>query len=220
MKRLLAMLLALFTSIFSGVNYQVSGEKPYANNIYYTIDEADAPDYRTLYDKSFVAESNTTGCKTANYSEGQQYVIYNGVSTTHKGYWFIANDTVVADDNIKFKTIDIGASDAYIICPYDATLLSTSMTNDGHSMQLRVELNGNAYNLLFENMDRWYCCMSRTNPLFDNNGNEVWQHTSSEQKGHTFNAGNVLGRATDNTTVRITAVSGDDTVTMYDLFVN
>lgn len=220
MKRLLAMLLALFTSISSGVNYQASGEKPYGKNVYYKVDVADAPDYRTLYDKSFVAESNTTGCKTANYSEGQQYVIYNNLQTTHKGYWFISNDTAIVDDSIKCKTLDIGSSGAYIICPYDATLLSTSTTNDGHSMQIRIELNGEAYNLLFENMDRWYCCMSRTNPLYDNNGNEVWQHTSSEQKGHTFSAGNVLGRASDNTTVKITAVTGDDTVTMYDLFVN
>lgn len=220
MKRLLAMLLALFTSIFTGVNYQVSGEKPYANDIYYKIDEADAPDYRTLYDRSFVAESNTTGCKTTNYSEGQQYVIYNGVATSYKGYWFIANDTAVVDDNLKYKTLNIGSEGSYIICPYDATLCSTSITNDGHSMSIRIELNGKAYDLLFENMDRWYCCMSRTNPLIDPNGNEVWQHTSTEQQGHTFSAGNVLGRATANTTVNIKPVSKTESATMYDLYVN
>lgn len=220
MKRLLAMLLALFTSIFSGVNYQVSGEKPYANDIYYKVDEADAPDYRTLYDRSFVAESNTTGCKTANYSEGQQYVLYNGINTSYKGYWFLSNDTVTVDDELKYKTLSIGTEGAYIICPYDATLRSSSTTNDGHTMQIRIELNGKAYDLTFENMDRWYCCMSRTNPLKDNNGNEVWQHTSSEQQGHTFSAGNVLGRATAETTVRIKLISDSETATMYDLYVN
>lgn len=221
MKRLLSMLLALLTSIFSGVNYQVNDvSKPFANGIYYTIDEADAPDYRTLYDKSFVAESNTTGCKTTNYSDGATYLLYNGTSTTYLGYWFLSDQNAVLDDKFKVKTMDINTDGAYIICPYDAELRSTSMTNDGHSMLVRVELNGKSYTLLFENMDRWYCCMSRTNPLYDSSGNTVWQHTSSEQQGHKFSAGNVLGRATSSTRVTINPSSTGDTTTFYDLYVN
>ena len=220
MKRLLAMLLSLFTSLFSGLNYQVSEPKPFARDIYYKVDVAEAPDYRTLYDRSFVAESNTTGCKTQNYNDNGQVLLYQDIATSYPGYWFIANETHVVDDTLRLSSLDISSDGAYLICPYDATLLSFSSNNDGHSMQLRIELNGKSYKLTFENMDRWYCCMSRTNPLYDSNGNEVWVHTSAEQQGHSFRAGNVLGKLTEESLVRIEALYPQTSCTMYDLFVN
>lgn len=213
------MILAVFTSLFNGVNYQVSDDKPYGLDQYYTITEEEAPDYRVYYNKDFVAESNTSGCKTKNYKSNGKYVAYGNIVPTYRGYWLLDGEVAKLED-LQGQTLNFGKSGSYIICPYDATLLSKSETNDGHNMIIQIDLDGKSYILTFADMDRWYCCMSRTNPLLDAGGNEVWAHTSMEQCGHQFKAGNVLGRATDETSVTITSPNSSELVTFYDMYNN
>jgi len=236
MKNLLMKAIIFLTAIFNNIPFTISDKQiPYAHNNYFYIDEYEAPDYRVLYDRDFIVESNTTSCKTSNYNGGGVYCNYDDVKGFNgvKGYWFIPGVHEVISEKPTTSDIDsklIQYSDtkgfgSYIICPFDAKLLSSSKTNNGTNMELLITVTSTDSNepmdfyISINNMNRWYCCMDRLNYLKDAEGNITWQHTSPEQQGHIFKSGNVLGKATANTTISIKLYNDDDTpVTFRNLF--
>ena len=222
MKRLLAMLLALLTSLFQGVNYQASDVKPYAPTAYYKIDPDSKPDYRALYDSTYMPNSNTSSCRTTNYSSNGRLISYGTTTVPETGYWFIDDATVdITDDSLKANLLDLSAGNGeYLICPYDAVLCTNSANNKGHDMKLKITLDSVDYELYFEEMERWYCCMARQNPVVDSSGNTIWIHTSDEQYGHIFKQGNVLGRASDKTKVTITCTTDSNLSTFESMYKN
>jgi hypothetical protein len=65
-------------------------------------------------------------------------------------------------------------------------------------------LSGVEYKLVISNMSCWYCDVGRVDsPTY---------HTSSEQNGKKFQAGNVLGRATSNTTIKVIPISNGSSI--------
>lgn len=223
MKKLLAICVSLFFCMFAGLSYTQADNKAYNEDSYYKIDVEEPPDYRTLYDKTYVAQSNTSSCKTTNFSNSGKLIRYGTVDTGIPGYWFINNRSIGIDDaQLLNKKIVLDTEGQYIICPFDAELISESATNDGHSMVIKVNANGEEYRLTFSNMDRWYCCMGRTNPEKDYDGNTTWTHTCEELKGHTFKGGNVLGLTTKDTTVEIARYNGKstDAANFYEMYMN
>lgn len=80
MKRLLAMLMSLFLSIFNNVDYQAQGDMQFVSEGYYTIDEGTAPDYRDLYGTNPVA-SKEVSCHPTTFKGSGKQVTYKDKNT-------------------------------------------------------------------------------------------------------------------------------------------
>ena len=195
MKKLLSMLLALFMSMSNNVDYQAQGDVPYAAGSYYTIEEGQAPDYRSIYGSQVVASREIAckpipwkgACKSVNYTDGAQHVnAYWLASSDSKNYADLSDDYTYTFDK-----------ECQIIIPYTGTLLSASGTSDGTSMVVKCEVNDDSYQLHITGMDRWWCCMGRneTQKVTNSYGELVWEHTCRELQGTSFNQGQVLGRS-------------------------
>ena len=197
MKRLFAIALSFFVSLFNNVDFMVNDQQPYEASVYYTIDEQDPPDYREYYGQTPVA-SNKYSCKTSNYSSMGKRVNLEGATS---GFWFV--DGVYKYENSlpndKVYTFD---SETYIIAPYDCVLESDSKTNHGDTMTVLCDTGDNKYRLSFKDIKCWYCDINRVN-IEATKG----FHTSEEQRGKTFFAGNVLCVAKDGSTVTVTKVT-------------
>lgn len=213
MKRLFALIIGFFVSMFNNVDYMVNDMQQFVPNSYYTIDVADPPDYREYYGATPSA-SNKLSCKTGNYSAGGKQIssVSSGVV---KGYW-LENMKLMRESaipNVKEFTFE---SETLIIAPYDCTLETESVTNQGNTMTVICSISGKNYRLVFDNMVCWYCDVSRNN-LEETSG----YHTGDEQKGKKFKAGNVLGKAANGTTVVVSYIpeNGDaQACTLLDMY--
>lgn len=226
MKKLLALLTALFVSIFNNVEFTTTADRVYTADNYYKVDEADPPDYRDIYNFSPTA-SGKDNCKTANWSSNGREIKYDATTPadTTKGMWFENRvDKSISDAELSGHTYTFTNS-GYIIAPYDCTLQSSSKTNSGHDMVVVVELDGVKYRLTFSKMERWYCCMRKSADM-DANANildYLWVHNSDEQQGKTFDRGCVLGSSisgeTTVTIVKLNALGESDT-TFQEMYLN
>ena len=205
--------MAFLVSLSSNTEYTVTSDKPYTEE-YYTIDVEDPPDYREYYGSISTTDA-TKSCKTTNFSAQGKKI------EGSTGYWFVNNMTVNPDElddhitahhrnNDSTKDIDyyvvtdIFTTGNYIIMPYSGTLQVDSKTNDCRSMTVYCSApNGTEYKLVIYNMDCWYCDVSRENPTY---------HTSDEQKGKKFLAGNVLGKANAGTTIKIIPIKNGSAI--------
>lgn len=213
MKKILAMILAFIISLSNNTDYTITSDKPYTKD-YYTINVDDPPDYRKYYGTISTSDA-TENCKTTNFSAQGKKV------SGSDGFWFVNNMSASLDsidgnivehhkNNDGSQSVDYYVADGiftdgnYIIMPYTGTLQCESKTNDCKSMTVFCKSpNGTEYKLVFANMECWYCDVSRDNPTF---------HTSDEQTGKKFMAGNVLGKATSETIVKIIPTQGSSAV--------
>lgn len=218
MKRLFAMLMGLFISMSNSVAFRPADDnKSLTESTYYTVAESDAPDYRETYGGVATASSKVS-CKTRNFSAQGRVVVYTeNKDVTYRGYW-LENVTVKNDKDLPTDKAFTYTSDIYIIAPYDCTLVSDSTTNDGSNMTVTCDVGSKKYRLKFTGMKCWYCDVGREDP---EDGKYI--HTSENQKGKTFKAGNVLGlaKAGETKVVVHEMVDGkvkEDGVTIKDLY--
>lgn len=198
MKKILAIIIAFCTSLFNSVDFQVAGDKQYTADGYYQIDVGESPDYRTFYGSNPTA-SNLTSCKTTNYSaQGKRVSLDTSVSTV--GYWFV-NGVNMDEKNLPEEKYYEFTSESYIICPFDATLETDSTSNDGSTMTVICSVDNKSYRLTITGMECWYCDVGR-----NFSSGTLFQHTSDNQKGHVFKAGNVLGKAKAGTVINVCAI--------------
>ena len=215
MKKILAMLMAMFISMFENVDYQYQAEVPFEHDAYYTVAIPEEEiDYRDLYGKQIAAGGNYS-CVPTTYSVASYTVEYTDGATHAGAKWVVANEPKCIDDisgnEFMFTT------DCHIICPYAGTLLTSSNTSDGTSMEIAIAVNNKNYRLYIDGMERWWCCEGKV--TYDNPDNCSWIHTCNELKGTAFKAGNCLGRALpDQTTIKV--VEDGNVVDLKEFFSN
>ena len=227
MKKLLALLTTLFVSIFNNVGFTTMADRPYTGEGYYKVDEGEPPDYRDIYNYN-PSMSGKSNCRTTNWSSGGIDVDYSDDEKNSQlaiGKYVEANTTDKVD-NLDVKTITL-KKHSYIIAPYDCTLLTSSNTSDGHTMELECTLGNNKYKIILKNMERWYCCNLRDMDVDASvSGNMLkypWVHNSEEQQGKSFRRGNVLGVAIPNVTTATVVkvgVGGTKDCTWKTLYLN
>lgn len=194
MKKLLAIIVSVFISLFNNISYTAVVDKQYTDNNYYKVDVSDAPDYREYY-SSVPSTAKKYACKTANYNaQGRKVKMTTNVAYT--GYWF--ENAVNMDEASLSNTSNsyTFASSGYIIIPFDGKLNTDSTTNNGENMTVICSVDGKDYQLTFTGMECWYCDVGR-----GDSGESSKYHTSDNQKGKSFKAGNVLGRSIGGKTV-------------------
>lgn len=216
MKQLIAMFLAFFMSLANSTEFELAEEKAYTED-YYTINQDDPPDYREYYGNVSTV-SGEFNCKTTNFSAQGMRV------DSSEGYWFVNNMSLSLEsldssdynvehhkNNDKKNIVDYyickGAftDGNYIIMPYLGTLQSESKTNDCKTMTVLCTAPTNVtYKLVIGDMDCWYCDIGKTS--------ESTYHTGEEQLGKKFQAGNVIGRATSDTYIKIIPVKNDSAI--------
>ena len=225
MKQLIALLTSLFMCLFNNVEYTTTAMRDYTADNYYKVSESDPPDYRDIYNYSPTASSKEN-CKTTNYTSNGKIITYTDEEKTDsnlvEGYWFVDGKSAKTE-NLANSHDYTFQDDCYIIAPYDCKLQSYSATNSGHDMVLQFSVGSSSYQITFSKMERWYCCMKR---VPDANGPILeypWVHTSQEQYGKTFLAGDVLGKAfsgkTKVTVVKLTN-TGTASTTFKDMYLN
>lgn len=200
MKKLLSMLLALLLSITNNVDYQVQGDVEYSAGSYYTIEEGQAPDYRSIYGSPAVA-SRDVSCKPIPFKGAAKTVVYSDGADHITAYWFESNSNKKYEE-LTVDTDYLCESSSQLIAPYACELLSSSVTSDGTSMSIKCSVDNQDYQLQIIGMDRWWCCMGRneTHKVPNVYGELVWKHTCSELQGTRFNQGQVLGKSIEGVT--------------------
>lgn len=180
--------MSFLMSLSNSVEYAPVESTPYTDNSYYKVDVTDAPDYREYYSGTLSA-SNKLSCKTTNYSaQGKKVSMTTDVA--FEGYWFENAVFKSEEDLASYTSTFTFVSDGFIIMPFDGKLNTDSTTNRGDVMTVVCSVNGKDFRLTFESMECWYCDVGRENIDATHD-----YHTSDNQKGKTFKAGNVLGRA-------------------------
>lgn len=237
MKKILALITAFFMSLSTSTDYTVVSDKPYTNNTY-TVTDTTMPDYRSYF-LGGEGASSSSGCQTINYNSNAKMVksstgfwFIDGtepeMTDTHtkfkaKLYTYKPdpddNTKMLRDDgkptltaiksssgNYKDAGIKSGMflDGQYIIAPFKCVLDSRSVSGSVNSMKLICNVGATSYSIRINNMKCWYCDVNRTGDL--------QFHTSDEQFGKTFSAGNVLGVATPETYIIIRPVDASGTV--------
>lgn len=207
MKRLLAMLMSLFLSIFNNVDYQAQGDMQFVSEGYYTIDEGTAPDYRDLYGTNPVA-SKEVSCHPTTFKGSGKQVTYKDENTHIHGYW-VVNREGMSYDKLPDGDTYTFENEGYIIMPYTGVLRTSSATSTGRVMVLSVEVGGVSYRLDIQNMERWWCCLGKLEPDdTDILSNPTWVHTCGELLDTQIRQGYVLGNAQEGTTITIAKSDG------------
>lgn len=198
MKELLAILVGIFTSLFNSLEYQPADTtKLYAEDAYYTIDANDSPDYREFYG-SIYSNGDLSGCRTTNYDAQGKLIEGLPNNVRYQGYWLENGTTTNIDSDKLIDSTYEFKSNCYIIAPFDCTLVTDTNSNKCDTMVVDCEIDDVIYRLEFTDMERWYCDVSRTYSSDDK------YHTSDNQKGKLFRAGDVLGVAQAGTSVKVT----------------
>lgn len=220
MKRLFSMFMAFFVSLTSNTSFSIVEEKPYTGD-YYRVDIEEPPDYRSFYD-SQAANTAAENCRTTKYSSNGKK--FEGSSN---GYWLGNNHEVNlqylddhtghlnTSDRLSNNTIecyvlkDCFSQGQQIIMPFTGELACDSTVSNCTSIQVRCThpVTGYVYLLTINNMQCWYCDVSRTDAL--STSGTLTYHTSEEGDGTPIKAGSVLGIATKDTIVKIVPYGSD-----------
>lgn len=216
MKRILALLLSLFTAITNNIDYQAQGDMPYQDDVYYTIDEGSAPDYRDLYGTNPVGSADVS-CHPRTFKGSGEYLTYSDGKQHTRGVW-IVNREGMNFDSLPDSSSYTFENDVYIIMPFTGVLRTSSKTSTGHTMILSISLDGQEYRIDIQNMERWWCCLGKDKPdAQDALGNSVWVHTCGELLDTQIRQGYVLGMAQAGTTVNV-ALSDGTPVTWKEFY--
>ena len=212
MKELLSMLMALFISMFENVDYQHYPAEDFKHDSYYVIEQQGEVDYRDLYGQDMVTNP-LASCVPGNRAIAGCMHISDVPNTVYLSpYWFVPQTSIKHEDIPDDATYTFTA-DSLIVSPYNGTLDSYSVGNDGKTMLVKYTIQGESVTLYFENLERWWCCMGKIEPDGDSEG--TWKHTCDELRGAKFEAGHLIGRAIANETT--VTVSGADS-TLKEFF--
>ena len=205
MKELLSMLIALFVSMFENVEYQHITPEDFKHDSYYVIEDAGEVDYRALYGQDMVTNPNASCVPGNRLVKGRMHISSAPATVNLSPFWLECGTTSEYTDIPESDTYTF-ATDCLIISPYNGVLDSYSVGNDGKTMLVKYSVQGENIVLYFENLERWWCCMSKSEP--DGTEAGTWHHTCDELRGTKFEAGQLIGRAVAGETT--VTVSGDD----------
>lgn len=198
MKRLFAYLMAFLMSLKTSTAYTPTPEKDFSFSTY-SVETLDPPDYRDYY---YGAEGEKVSqlCVLTHFTSNGKRAY-----PTMDPYWFVDGLAMPDDltDNISVKDGEMTLSNlftnnTYIIAPSTCKLKVHSKGSDGKSMTLNCTIADTSYTVGIQNMGGWYCDVSRTG--------KIENHTGEDQYNTTFRAGQVLGYATNDTTITIKAI--------------
>ena len=217
MKKLLALILAFLTSVFSSTEYRVADTKVYTENTF-QITDSTLPDYRKYFGGNNKL-SATDACDTdIIFAQGQPVKKY-------AGYWFINGNkyTAVEGDKNAFKLrnnvistvceeggfcIPSGTFKAgdKIIMPLDGYIACHSFGNSVDNIALHVThpTTGSKYYIKISGMQKWYCDRNRTGEFVYHNGDEQFQKV--------LPAGAVIGFATEDTMITVKPMSNNKVI--------
>lgn len=203
MKKLFARLMLWFIALTNNLSFCYSGDYPFqTNDSYYNGQNHNDIDYQELYN-SFVEDENTVdGCKlTRRVPEG-------GLSRTYKGlqgpYWVVYNDSdgeKMCADTGKADSLKLECKDKdLLIAPSNCTI-KTDASKSQHGTYMQITIGTGDVVITFDQMERWYCCLERKDSSRNDDG--TFTHTKNAY-GKQLQAGDILGYATENTTITIT----------------
>ncbi len=207
MKKLFAYFIAFLMSLKSATEFDMVEDKTYKGSGY-MVEEQPAPDYRDFYYGAHGEKASELCNLNLFSSDGKQF------SPTLSGYWFVDGETPPSNlDDIKQSVKDceltlkkMFTKGTYIIAPGPCKLKSYSAANDGTIMVVDCTMGKSDYKLTINNMECWYCDVDRST--------KVHNHTGKEQHGKDFKGGQVLGRATEKTTIAIKPIVPKDDKTL------
>lgn len=193
--------MAFLMSLKTSTSFNVVDNKPYDNDVY-KIEQGDPPDYRELYGVAN-GEKIIKQCNHNNYAGNSKRY-----SSGSDGYWFVngqdaptnmtdIKSTVNKDGNLILE--ELFTDQVNIIAPFNCILETKSLANDCTNMTVSCTIKGTDYKITISGMYCWYCDVGRDE-------DELTGHTGKEQLGKKFRGGQVLGRATEKTKIKIKAI--------------
>lgn len=164
MKRLLAMLAALWVAITNNIGYQASPETAYQAGEYFVIEEGMEPDYRSLYDQVPVAGGNNN-CYPGNHSTLKSLHIYSGKDLDdYEDLCAMCKSDLTEwkSGNISDDTKYSVKAGSYLYSPYMGKITTSPVTSDGTSMTVQITVSSGAkYIVNYHGMKCWYCDITR-----------------------------------------------------------
>lgn len=237
MKRLIALLISLFTALGNNVAYVQPDHdlEQFTHNSYYIVEEGDAPNFRDIYSNSHsISIANTCSQSTQRVSANAKRITITGqpnLISSGRGYYIIddGSDHTIADlptSTTYTVTEDVDAICDYIVCPFPAELISKPACSPTGvlSVELTVGIKGTneeKYTMNISNLVRWNCCLNKPSPdaIEDVNGTDIpiYVHTYSEWPTTEAVAGCILGEVKAGTTIEIYDPSGNR-VSLQELY--
>ena len=164
MKRLLAMLTALWVALTNNIGYQASPGTAYKAGEYFIIEEGMAPDYRSLYDTVPVAGGNNN-CYPGNHSTLKSLHVYSGTDLdTYEDLCAMTKEDAKEwkAGNIPDDTKYSVESERYLYSPYSGKITTSPLTSDGTNMTIQFTTSsGKNYVVNYHGMKCWYCDVTR-----------------------------------------------------------
>ena len=187
MKRFLAMLIALSTSLLNNTEYIASDENTYFTEDYYTVsDEYQPPSYRELYNGNCVDLEST--CVT------NSVIVTGAKAFGNNGYYWLS-DVDIADTTKTSESTYTFTGDGIIVAPFNCTVITDAQGSANGTYMVLVSTDGK-YTITLENMERWFCCRNRTAPA-----DGAWVHTDKHKSGSvTISKGYYIGKSKQGTT--------------------
>ncbi len=202
MKKLFTYLMLWLTAVSSDVTFTPAGEVPFTStDSYYNGHNHEEVDYRENY-ASYIdsAEYADSSCKIGvRYTEDEAISVPESV----QGFkWMLYS----ANPNQEFPELPtdaseslLGAADGQIIIAPGFCKIITDASASENGTKMTIEVGDGAYTITFKNMERWYCCLDRPDT---EKGDVGFTHTSNA-RGVELHKGDILGKATTNTSVII-----------------
>ena len=202
-----------------------------SNAGYYTIDADDPTDYRTINSKN-VENVDKNKCKTATFSWDPRTVpnsngfwVINGVTPTEDNIKVGTASSQVhhfedKDDAVEYYVIGGLKSDdgstinkvftdsSCIVMPYDGVIHTDGSMSIDTMTVICSKTSGSKtlyYKLFINNLRCWYCDLGRSGALDTNKPLTISSHTFKSLKDKAVDAGNILGLATEDTTITVYA---------------
>ena len=210
MKKLITYLMLWLTALSADVSFMPAGEIPFTStDNYYNGHNHSETDYQAKYSSYIDGDSaNNSGC-VLSILQTQDDAI--NVPVSSMGWKWILYSSVenqsLPDLPKKAKAVKLKATDGQtLIAPGTCTVV-TDASQSKYGTYMQLEVGEGEYTITLENMDCWFCCYNRD---VSEKGDKGFTH-SSNAKGVKLHQGDIIGRATTNTTILIqkgTSASG------------
>lgn len=202
MKKLFAYITLWLTAITSSVSYSNAGDVPFQSaDSYYNGAEHNTVDYKELYE-SYVEDDSTAanGCKLTRRTP--QKGINNQAKGPTGALWIVYGKEIIDETSKKDVSLNCQSGDI-LIAPAGCTIL-TDAKSSNHGTYMQISMGNGSYVITLNNMDKWYCCLDR--PDSERQSDGYFQHTKNA-KGTKLRAGDIIGCASEKTTISIKRVS-------------
>lgn len=188
MKRILAMLIALVVSTFSGTKYIASDENTYFQKSYYVIEDTNVrPSYRDLYNGNCADIKEL--CLTSTTQAPRATLKGNN------GYYWLSSTESSEGASALGDTLTC-TQDGVLIAPFNCLVVTDASGSAGGTF-MTLESTDGKYTITVEGMERWFCCRNRELPE-----DGVWQHTDKHKsKTITVKKGYIIGNHKEGTLV-------------------